>query len=88
MTSCLIYRCSRQAELYLYIRAGVDPATLPPPLLQRAGRLTKVMEITLDPSRKLARVDTAKVLEGLETNGWYLQLPPNGLLDAHLHFGD
>lgn len=88
MTACRIYRCSRQADLYLYVRADVDPATLPEPLLKRAGRLTKVMDLDLDASRKLARVDTAKVLDAMVTTGWYLQLPPDGLMQAHLQDGD
>ncbi|HKY91170.1 MAG TPA: YcgL domain-containing protein [Nevskiaceae bacterium] len=88
MTACRIYRCSRQDELYLYLRADLDPAALPAPLLKKAGRLTEVMTLDLEPSRKLARVDAAKVLEGLQRHGWYLQLPPDGQLNAHLKDGD
>jgi uncharacterized protein len=88
MTACRVYRCSRQDELYLYVRADVDPSTLPAPLLQKAGRLTEVMTLDLVPARKLARVDTVKVLEGLQQSGWYLQLPPDGLINAHLKDGD
>lgn len=85
---CLVYRCSKQDEMYLYVRSGFKIETLPEPLLKRAGRLTQVMSLTLNPQRKLARVDVGKVLEQLATNGYYLQLPPDGHIKAHLHFGD
>lgn len=85
---CLIYRCARQAEMYLYLRDGLDPAELPAPLLQRAGLLTEVMQLDLHPTRRLARVDTQAVLTQLAERGWFLQLPPDGLVAAHLYFGD
>lgn len=86
--NCLIYRCARQAEMYLYLREDLDPAQLPAGLLQRAGRLTQVMRLDLQPRRRLARVDTQAVLAQLQACGWFLQLPPNGQVEAHLHFGD
>lgn len=87
-TACTVYRCSRQAEMYLYLREGLDPATLPEPLRQRAGTLTPVMQLNLHPQRRLARVQTARVIEQLQSQGWFLQMPPNGQVEAHLHFGD
>lgn len=85
---CTVYRCAKQDEMYLYLRAGVEPDTLPAPLLKRAGRLTRVMDLQLSATRKLARVDVRKVLERLAAEGWYLQLPPDGHIHAHLYFGD
>ena len=35
-----------------------------------------VMELDLHRARKLARVDVQKVMEGLATQGYYLQMPP------------
>jgi len=87
-TACTIYRCSRQEEMYLYLRADLDPATLPEALLRLTGSLTRVMELALSPQRKLARVDVAKVLEQLGGPGYFLQMPPDGHLKPHLYFGD
>lgn len=87
-TPCVVYRCSRQADLYLYLRADLEPARLPEPLLKRAGQLTEVMRLDLHAERRLARVDVSKVIEQLRSAGYFLQLPPNGLLDPHLYFGD
>lgn len=87
-TPCTVYRCSKQDQMYLYLREGLDPKTLPPALLTRAGQLTRVMDVQLGPDRKLARVDVQRVVERLASDGWYLQLPPDGHIRAHLHFGD
>lgn len=87
-TPCIVYRCSRQAEMYLYLRADLDPKTLPEALVQRAGRLTEVMRLELRPERRLARVDVGRVIAQLASAGYFLQLPPNGQLEAHLYFGD
>lgn len=85
---CQVFRCARQTELYLYVREGLGTDALPPDLLRRTGRLTEVMTLDLHPERRLARADATAVREQLGTRGWYLQLPPDGRLDAHLHFGD
>jgi uncharacterized protein len=85
---CVVYRCARQPELYLYLRAGLAPAELPEALRRRTGALTQVMALSLSPTRKLARVDAARVIAALERDGYYLQLPPDGLVAGHLQFGD
>lgn len=85
---CLVYRCSKQDEMYLYLRAGMEPEELPAVLLKRVGVLTQVMELSLTPESKLARADAAQVVEKLELEGFYLQMPPSGLIRPHLHFGD
>ena len=86
--NCVVYRCSKQDEMYLYLRDDVAPETLPEALQQRAGRLTRVLSLRLDAARKLARVDIEKVIAQLTERGWFLQLPPDGVVRAHLHFGD
>ncbi len=85
---CTVYRCSRQDAMYVYLRAELSPETLPEPLRRQTGRLTEVMRLTLDASRRLANADAAAVVARLRESGWYLQLPPQGGLRAHLHFGD
>lgn len=85
---CTVYRCAKQEGMYLYLREGLDPQTLPAALLQRAGQLSEVMRLQLAPERKLARVEVTKVMERLRVEGWYLQLPPDGHMHGHLHFGD
>ncbi len=86
--TCTVYRCAKQAEMYLYLRSDLKPDELPEALRKQAGVLTAVMELPLTPERKLARVDVAAVISKLSADGWYLQLPPNGAMHGHLHFGD
>ena len=85
---CVVYRCAKQPELYLYLRAGLATESLPAPLLARTGRLTQVMRLGLTPTRKLARVDVKNVMERLVAEGFYLQLPPQGLVAAFLNDAD
>lgn len=85
---CHVFRCSRQNEMYVYLRADLKAEELPAELLQRLGRLSPVMRIVLHPQRKLARVEVTTVIERLRTIGWYLQMPPRDAVNAHLHFGD
>jgi len=85
---CVIYRCTRQEEMYLYLREGLGTEALPPELLRRTGALQQVMRLSLTPERKLARVPAATVLRSLEAQGWFLQMPPNGQIRADLYFGD
>ena len=81
---CLIYRCLKKQEMYLYIPFMEDEqralSQLPDQLNNLTGRLEKVMELELTPQRKLARVDSADVIEALSSKGFYLQMPPADIL--------
>lgn len=85
---CVVYRCKKQDEMYLYLRADLQPESLPEALRKRTGALTAVMNLTLTAERKLARVDVKHVMAALESRGLFLQMPPDGLLNPNLHFGD
>ncbi|MGH8446805.1 MAG: YcgL domain-containing protein [Solimonas sp.] len=87
-TACLVYRCAIQDQMYLYLRADLPPDALPEELRRRTGPLTRVMALELTPERKLARADVARVIERLASEGYYLQMPPQAQIDAHLYFGD
>jgi len=76
MTSCTVYRSDKKAETYLYLGDGLDFADLPKELQNRFGAPSFVMRLELSPERRLARVDTEKVLESLAKQGFYLQFPP------------
>jgi uncharacterized protein YcgL (UPF0745 family) len=89
MTSiaCVVYRCSQQQDMYVYLRADLKPDDVPEPLRARTGRLSQVMLLELSPEKRLARVDVLRVIEALKTTGYFLQLPPNGAVNAKLNFG-
>lgn len=75
--NCIIYRCAKQPEMYLYRRDDFAVEDIPELLLKRTGELTEVMELTLTPERQLAREDVVKVMHNLVEQGVHIQMPPN-----------
>lgn len=73
---CSIYRSSRHEGMYLYVEKADELSRVPEALLQKFGKPEPAMTLVLTPERKLARADIGKVLEALEANGYYLQMPP------------
>jgi len=47
------------------------------------GRATFVMHLELSESRKLARANVLHVMDSIETRGFFLQMPPEGLIDPN-----
>ncbi len=78
---CVIFRCSKKQEMYLYVPYREDETALlqglPAGLEKLTGRLEKVMELELTPERKLARARVEEVMAALLEKGFYLQSPPN-----------
>ena len=83
--NCTIYRCSKQDQMYLYVREDLPHEDLPAALLQRLGRLEPVMELDLARREQLARVDIAAVRRAMDEPGWFLQMPPDGSIKAQLN---
>jgi uncharacterized protein YcgL (UPF0745 family) len=73
---CFVYRSARKAETYVYVGARDDFSRLPAPIRAALEPLQFVLELTLGPERKLARVDAAEVRAALGERGWYVQHPP------------
>ena len=73
---CWIYKSTRRDEMYLYVKEQDEFDCVPEALLAQMGRLEFVMELELRPGRTLARADARKVMESLETHGYFLQMPP------------
>ncbi len=81
---CVIFRCSKKDEMYLYVphKEADDEllSELPEDLKKLTGRLEKVIELDLFPERKLARAETGDVMASLEEKGFYIQMPPNEVI--------
>ena len=81
---CVIFRCSKKQEMYLYVPYQADPDAvlqgLPDGLEKLTGRLERVMELELTPDRKLARARVQEVMAALADKGFYLQMPPSEVL--------
>ena len=96
---CDIYRSSKRDEMYLYVARSnqqgasqanadgdntADPFENVPESMQKAfGRATFVMQLELTQERKLARVSTMRVLDALQTQGYFVQMPPDGLINPN-----
>ncbi|MCK5639643.1 MAG: YcgL domain-containing protein [Gammaproteobacteria bacterium] len=74
--NCIIYKSNKKEGLYLYVLKEDDFSDVPESLMQNFGEPEFVMELELDSNRKLARADTSDVLQGLSSQGYYLQVPP------------
>lgn len=73
---CAIYRSAKKVDSYLYVERENDFARVPHALLDMLGSLTFVMSLELHAQRKLAQVDVMQVMERLQQQGYYLQMPP------------
>lgn len=89
---CDIYKSSKKDEMYLYIARpeqadeaqDADPLAVVPELLRQTfGRATFVMHLELSETRKLARVNVLHVMDSLQTKGYFIQVPPEGLINPN-----
>jgi uncharacterized protein YcgL (UPF0745 family) len=71
-----VYRSPLKDEMYLIVDRRDGLERVPEDLLKRFGRPEPSIVFRLTPERRLARADTAAVIEALDERGFYLQLPP------------
>jgi uncharacterized protein YcgL (UPF0745 family) len=71
-----IFRSPREEGMYLYVKKEEGLARVPEALLARFGKPQPAMVLVLTPEKKLARANVEKVIASLESQGYYLQLPP------------
>jgi uncharacterized protein YcgL (UPF0745 family) len=71
-----IFRSSKKAEAYIYMPKKDSFDDLPDALRQIFGKPVLVMDMLLTADKKLARVEASKVLDAIEEQGFYLQMPP------------
>jgi uncharacterized protein YcgL (UPF0745 family) len=72
-----IYKSRRKDELYLYISKKDDFSNVPQSLYDSMGKEPVfVMEIELNPERKLARENVETVIKNLNEQGFHVQIPP------------
>lgn len=76
MTACLVYRSEKKAETYLYLPVGLKFSDLPEGLQQTFGEPALVMRLDIIADMKLAQANPVQVLNAIEGQGYFLQLPP------------
>ena len=83
---CWIFKSARKEEMYLYLVKEDGYGDLPERLRQHFGKALFVMQLDLQPGRPLARADVAVVMNALEDQGYYLQMPPK--LEPEMNYGE
>lgn len=73
---CDVLRSSKKEDLYLYVRKEQGLEEVPESLRQQFGKPVLAMTLELTPERRLARANVLNVMEALQTQGYYLQVPP------------
>ena len=73
---CQVFRSSRKQEMYLYVEKSRGVEEVPEALLAQFGEPEELMVLVLSADKKLARANEAEVMMQIETNGYYLQMPP------------
>lgn len=70
-----VFRSSKKDDTYIYVHRGYAWDDLPEALRTVFGEPVHAMDLILTPDRKLARTTGKDVLEALEKQDFYLQMP-------------
>jgi len=81
---CFVYKGSRKTDTYLYVTKEGDFSQIPDALLTLLGDLEQVLTVDLTMREKLANADIQVVSKQLESQGYYVQMPPTHDIEHHL----
>lgn len=81
---CQVFRSPKEEGMYIYVKKEDGLTKVPEALLTLFGKPLPAMVLLLTPEKKLARVSVAKVVESLDAQGYYLQLPPRDEQDPEM----
>ncbi len=70
-----VFRSSKKADTYLYVRRGQVWDELPESLRGIFGAPVHAMDLILTPERTLARTSGRKVLDAIADKDFFLQMP-------------
>jgi uncharacterized protein YcgL (UPF0745 family) len=76
IVSCAIYKTVKRDGLYLYVKEQDEFSDVPDDVMNQFPQPEHVFDLELSTSRPLARADVLVVMKSLETEGFYLQMPP------------
>lgn len=85
MKLCAVYKASKKADTYLYVGQKGDFTKVPAALMKAIGTPRFVMLIPISKRENIANLPTAAFVEKVDSDGFYLQLPPKieSLLEVH-----
>ncbi|MCT8846483.1 YcgL domain-containing protein [Glaesserella parasuis] len=73
---CAIYKSPKKEGMYLYVEKRDKFESVPLELRQIFGKPEFVMLFNLAGEKQLKRVDNQEVLQKIQNEGFYLQMPP------------
>ena len=73
---CDIFKGNRKEGMYLYVSHAEGLNRVPQSLMDSFGTPLLVTRLMLAENKKLARADVMKVIEDINSQGFYLQMPP------------
>lgn len=73
---CSIYKSPKKEGMYLYVPKDKQLEDVPKVLITQMGHAEHVMDLLLTPEKKLARANARDVMEKLNEQGFYVQMPP------------
>lgn len=76
-TICSVFRSPKREGMYLYVEKKEGLERVPETLLKQFGQPELAMTLVLPADKKLANADAEKVLEQIDEQGFYLQMPPS-----------
>jgi uncharacterized protein YcgL (UPF0745 family) len=81
-----IFKGHKKEEMYLYVEQKNGLKSVPDDLLATFGQTESVMVLLLTKDKKLARVTASDILDAIEDQGYFLQMPPppEALADAQI----
>ncbi|HAB78317.1 MAG TPA: YcgL domain-containing protein [Gammaproteobacteria bacterium] len=71
-----IFKGHKKEEMYLYVEQKNGLKSVPDDLLATFGQTESVMVLLLTKDKKLARVTASDILDAIEDQGYFLQMPP------------
>ena len=73
---CAVYKSSRKADTYLFVKKRDCFEDVPVALMDMFGVPQLVMVFPIAKRESLGMADIHRVRTEMETNGYYLQIPP------------
>lgn len=73
---CAVYKGHKKVDHYLYVEKEDDFTRVPQALLDLLGKLELVISLELSNERQLAQADVKEVMQQLNDQGYYFQMPP------------
>ncbi|MDY6797640.1 MAG: YcgL domain-containing protein [Pseudomonadota bacterium] len=70
-----VFRSSKKADTYVYVRRGFDWEQMPEGLRGLFGQPVHAMDLVMTPERKLSRTTGKEVLDAINDKNFYLQMP-------------